>query len=226
MLRELDRDLWVIDHPFKMPGGIQLGTRTTIVGRDDGALLLLSPGPLDEGLREQIGKLGRVSGIVAPNNMHHLFVPECARAFPDARLYGVAGVVSKQKDVVFSVLSGTAPDGWQRDLDAVAVEGLPMLDELVFFHRPTRSLLLTDVCFNIQHSDSLITRLFMRINSAYGRFGPSRLLRSSIRDRAAYRRSIDQVLEWDFDRVVLTHGDVLESGGPEALRAAYGWLSV
>ena len=224
MLRELDAGLWVVDHPFKMPGGIALGTRTTIVGRDDGGLLLISPGPLGDAVCEQIGKLGRVSGIVAPNNMHHLYVPDAVRACPDALLYGVAGVVSKQKQQIFSVLAGTPPDGWQRELDAVAVAGIPMLDELVFLHRPTRSLILTDLCFNVQHSDSLRTRVFLRINSAYGRFGPSRLLRSAIRDKAACRRSLDLILEWDFDRVLLAHGEILESGGHEALRSAYAWL--
>jgi hypothetical protein len=64
----------------------------------------------------------------------------------------------------------------------------------------------------------------MRVNSAYGRFGPSRLLRFAIRDKAACRRSIDRILEWDFERVVVTHGEVLESGGREALRSAYAWL--
>lgn len=224
MLRELDRDLWVIDHPFSMPGGIALGTRTTLVRRADGALMLISPGPFDALLCEQIQKLGHVEAIVAPNNMHHLFVPDAAKAFPDARLFASGGVAPKQQDLELSVLSGAVPEGWEKDLDAQAVNGIPMLDEIVFLHRWTRTLILTDLCFNIQQSPSFITRLFMRINSAYGRFGPSRLLRSSIRDKAACRRSIDAILEWDFERVVVTHGDVLERGGREALRSAYAWL--
>lgn len=224
MLQELDRDLWVIDHPFSMPGGIELGTRTTVVRRADGALLLISPGPLDALSCEQIAKLGRVDGIVAPSNTHHLFVPDCATSFPEARLYAVAGVAPKQKEHVFSLLSGSVPVGWKNELEAIAVEGIPILDEIVFLHRWTRTLILTDLCFNIQHSESFVTRLFMRINSAYGCFGPSRMLRFAIRDKAACRRSIDRILAWDFERVVVTHGDVLESGGREALRSAYAWL--
>jgi hypothetical protein len=32
------------------------------------------------------------------------------------------------------------------------------------------------------------------------------------------------VLAWDFDRVTVTHGEPLETGGKEALRRAYAWL--
>jgi hypothetical protein len=32
------------------------------------------------------------------------------------------------------------------------------------------------------------------------------------------------ILEWDFERVIVTHGEVLETGGREALRSAFEWL--
>jgi hypothetical protein len=55
-------------------------------------------------------------------------------------------------------------------------------------------------------------------------FGPTYLERLLVRDRAAARRSLERILAWDFERVVVAHGAVLESGGREALRAAYTWL--
>lgn len=64
------------------------------------------------------------------------------------------------------------------------------------------------------------TRLFLRIHGAYGRFGPTRLVRLLLRDRAALAR----ILGWDFDRIIVTHGDVLEHGGQEAVRAAFAVL--
>lgn len=224
-LRELDRDLWVIDHDFSVPGGIRIGTRTTLVRRADGRLLVIAPGELGVADREEIERCGSVAAILAPNNVHHLFLAECAKAFPDARVYATAGVVEKEKKLDLEVLRDAVPEGWESELDAISVPGIPMLDELVLLHRPSRTLILTDLCFNVQHSDSLITRLFMRVNSAYRRFGPSRLLRSQIRDKAALRGAIDRILEWDFDRVIVTHGDVLERGGPTALRESYAWLS-
>jgi hypothetical protein len=45
----------------------------------------------------------------------------------------------------------------------------------------------------------------------------------SIPSRAA-KQALERILAWDFDRVVIAHGEVLESGGAEALRAGYAWL--
>ncbi len=73
----------------------------------------------------------------------------------------------------------------------------------------------------MRQSDSWVTRTFMRLNQAWDRFGASRMMRSMIRDKAALRASLDRVLEWDFDRVIVTHGEVLESGGRDALRDAF-----
>jgi len=38
------------------------------------------------------------------------------------------------------------------------------------------------------------------------------------------RGSIDRILSWDFDRVTVTHGEMVETEGREELRAAFAWL--
>jgi hypothetical protein len=64
----------------------------------------------------------------------------------------------------------------------------------------------------------------MKLFRSYGRFGPSKLDPLLIRDREAARDSLERILAWDFDRVVVAHGDVLENGGHAALREGYAWL--
>ena len=97
------------------------------------------------------------------------------------------------------------------------------LNEVVLFHRPSRTLVVTDLCFNVHRSASSTARLFFRANGMWQRFGPSRLIRLlAPSDRVAMRSSIECILQWDFDRILPGHGDVVEHGGPAALRAA--WL--
>ena len=36
--------------------------------------------------------------------------------------------------------------------------------------------------------------------------------------------AMEKILAWDFDRVIVCHGEVLETGGREALREGYRWL--
>jgi hypothetical protein len=206
LLRQLDDDIWVIDHPFSMVG-LKIGTRTTVVRLQDGGLFLHSPGPLSVPLAKQLDELGPVRCIVAPNLFHHLFVAENAKAYQAASVHLAPGLSSKRKDLSFN-----------------EEQGAPSFNEVAFLHSRSRSLLLTDLAFNIEHSQSLMTRLFFKLNGVYGRFGPSRLVKLTLRDREACKHTIERVLEWDFDRVIVSHGDVLDTGGKDALREGYRWL--
>lgn len=224
-LRALDRELWTIDQPLRV-GGLELGVRTIVIRLGDGGVLVHAPGPLTAGLRREIEALGPVRALIAPNLLHHLFLTPCAQAFPQARVFGAPGLREKLESTRIDELLGEkAPPLWVAALDQILLEGAPGLNEVVFLHRASRTLVCLDLCFNVRRSSSLFTRLFMRANGAWDRFGPSRLFRYAIlKDARALRRSVDRILAWDFERVTVAHGDVLESGGREALRASFAWL--
>jgi hypothetical protein len=227
-LRELDRDLWVAECPRQRVGGLEIGARATLVRLRDGGLLVHSPVPLDAERRAAVTKLGPVRALVAPNLLHHLHLAAWAHAFPEARVFGAPGLAAKRPDLrVDETLGDAPPPLWAADLDQRLVGGMPRANEVVFLHRATRTLLLTDLAFHIRVSDHRPTRIAMRLNGAYGRFGPSRLLRWVVtRDRAALRESVDRILAWDFERVIVTHGEVLERGGRAALRESFAWLGL
>jgi hypothetical protein len=56
---------------------------------------------------------------------------------------------------------------------------------------------------------------------ARGHFGPHCIIRSVIRDRAAAGQSLERILAWDFERVIVTHGEVLETGGHACMSEAF-----
>ena len=60
---------------------------------------------------------------------------------------------------------------------------------------------------------------------SYGRLAPTAFERLLVRDRDAFRASMERVLDWPFGRVVVTHGNVCESGGRDALIDGYAWLA-
>jgi len=176
-------------------------------------------------LAQQIDELGPVRCIVAPNKFHHLYVAENAKAYQAASIHLAPGLSQKCKDLSFNEELGDEPSEiWAADLDQVVVRGAPAVNEVVFFHRASGTLLLTDLAFNFEHSPSWATRLFLKINAAYGRFTPSRMIKLTLRDRAAGRAAVQRVLEWDFDRVIVSHGEILEKGGKQAVRESFGWL--
>jgi hypothetical protein len=224
MLRELDVDLWIAERPQRFYG-LEVGTRMTVIRLEDGSLLLHSPVALEPELCRQLDSLGAVRFVVAPNRFHHLYAGEVARQYPEARLWVAPGVERKRPDLVIAgVLEDEAPTGWKGQLDQVFFRGRPFENEVVFQHRPSRTLILCDLAFNFGPRTHPVTRLLARLIGSHGRFGPSRLDPLLIRDRPAARASLERILAWNFDRVVVAHGEVLESGGREALRAGYAWL--
>ena len=224
MLRKLAENLWVAERPQRFYG-LQVGTRMTVMRLADRSLLLHSPVALDPQLRGELDSLGPVRFVVAPNRFHHLYAGNVLRTYPEARLWVAPGVERKRPDLPFvDVLADEAPAEWKDEVGQVFFRGRPFENEVAFFHRPSRTLVLCDLAFNFGPHASAATRLVMRLAGGYGRFGPSRLDPLLIRDRSAARQSLQRILSWDFDRVVVAHGDVLESGGPTALRAGYRWL--
>lgn len=224
MLRELGRDIWVEERPQAFYG-LEVGTRMTVVRLADGSLFLHSPVSLDAELRSQLDALGRVRWAVAPNRVHHLYAGRVAAHYPDVLLFVAPGLERKRPDLVFAgVLGDEAPEPWRGQLDQCFFRGRPYENEVVFCHRASRTLILCDLAFNFRERTHPLTRLLMQLIRSYGRFGPSRLDPLLIRDRRLARASLERILAWDFDRVVVAHGDVLESGGRTALREGYAWL--
>jgi hypothetical protein len=228
-LQLLAPDLGVIDHPLTVRG-LALGTRTTVVRRPDaggGGVVLISPGPLDDDATAAIAALGPVRAIVAPNLMHDLFLPAAMARFPGAPLYAHAALAARHGlTVAGHGLTVAGPPRAVADAALVAIDvgGMPKLQETLFVHRPSRTLVATDLVFNLRAPAPWFTRTFMRCNGGFDRFGPTRICRSLVKDRAAVRTAVERALDENFDRVVVAHGQVLPSGGREALRAGFAWL--
>jgi hypothetical protein len=224
MLEPRAEGLWTADDPDFRLLKLPIGTRMTVVRLRDGRIVLISPIRLDPALVAEIRALGPVAFIIAPNRVHHLFAAQAKNAFPEARLLAAPGLPEKMRHIPFDArLSDTTSAEWREELEPMFVAGFPFLDEVVFFHPRTRTLIATDLCFNIR-AGSGWAKLVFRLNDMWQRFGPSRSFRFLIRDRKALRASLDEILRRDFDRVIVAHGDVLESGGREALRSGYEFL--
>jgi hypothetical protein len=219
-----DTDLWSSEHEFGWQAGlITIPVRMTVLRLDDKRLVLHSPVPISPQLRAELDALGPVGFIVIPR-AHGRFAAQASRLFPTAELLAAPSAPSRRTSSLLPAsLADHAPAAWAGQLESLLVRGF-RLDEVVLFHPSSRTLVLTDLCFNIHRSSSQVSRLFFQSNGMWRHFGPSRLIRRlAVSDRAALRQSLEEVLEWNFERIIPGHGDVVECGGPAALRAA--WLS-
>src|SRR5262245_2022519 len=130
MPRQLARDLWCIDHDFRIAFA-NVGTRTTLVRMPDGSLLVHSPGPATAAELEAVRALGTVTSLVAPNLMHHLFVPRWAKAFPEALIYAAPGLRERVAALrVDEVLGDEPPRAWNSAVRTHVVRGAPSVNEV------------------------------------------------------------------------------------------------
>lgn len=223
MLARADEDLWTRSSPLKLLG-LHLGTRMTVVRLPDGGLWIHSPVPLDASLKHEVDRLGPVRHIVCPNLYHHLSAGAWANAYPDALVYAPAGLRKKQPTLrIDASLSDVTSDTWQGALLPVPIDGC-LLGETVFVHPETRSVISADLLENFVSTDHFPTELYLKVCGIYRKPGLASWLRLMFRDRAAAQHSLRRLLDHDFERVVLSHGEVLERGGPEVLKATYAFL--
>lgn len=197
----------------------------TVMRLSDGRLILHSPVKLDAKLRENLEALGRPAFIIAPNRFHHLFVTDYQLAFPDVHLYLAPGLEIKRPELKFDgVLPEAAPVQWQHELSVRLFRGAPSLNEIVVYHHSSRSLVLTDLAINFRQVDSLALRVYLRLNKAKDRVVTPMLVKLLTRDRASAKQSVKEILSWDVSRIILSHGEVVETHARFILEDLFGWV--
>lgn len=204
--------------------GLHLGTRMTVIRLSAGGLLLHSPVPMSDELRTELRALGPVAHIVCPNRYHHVYAGDAVAAYPNAVLHGPPELRRKRRDLAFGAdLSEIPHRDWKNDLIPLTIRGC-LLCETVFFHPSTRTLVTCDLVENFAGSPHWPTRIYLKLAGIHGRVGWSRFLRVVYRDRKAARASIDRLLEWPFDRTVISHGHILTDHARDTVRRAFAWL--
>jgi hypothetical protein len=205
--------------------GIHVGTRMTVVRLPSGGLLVHSPIALEPELKTEVEALGDVTQIVAPNLFHHLAAGAWAEAYPKAVVHAPRSLRKKRADLrIDRELEEASAKTFEDALVPLAIDGT-MLRETVFVHGATRSVLSVDLVENFITSDHWPTRWYLKIGGIHGKPGWNRFLRFIYKDKKAARTSIDRLLEHDFDRVLLAHGEVIESNAKDTLREALSFVA-
>ena len=224
-LTPLAPQLWVRSEPLRF-GLIRMNHRMTVIRRSSGELLVHSPVEYSRETHAALEQLGETSCFVAPSSYHDLYWKQWFEAFPSARFVAVPGMREQHSELPFTNGLDDLRE-WDDALEALPLEGIPRLNETAFLHRASRSLIVADLLFNFTGYEKRLdgaTKLTLKLAGTYGRVGVSRLFRMFIKDSTAFRRSLDRILQCDFDRVVVGHGDVVETDGRSAFERAWSFL--
>ena len=217
-----DPNLWSVEHYFGWQAGfVQISVRMTVIRLEDGQLILHSPIPLSAALRTELDALGTVGFIVVPR-AHGRFPEQASQAYPSAQLMAAPSSSRRRRSLPFrDLLVDQPPAAWAGQVESLLLDGF-RLQEVLLFHRSSRSLILTDLCFNIHHSPSPVARLFFRANKMWQQFGPSRIIRRvAISNHYQFQESLERAYRWDFERIIPGHGEIIEHAGPNDIRSAW-----
>lgn len=215
--------LWIEEQPMGAPG-VTLRTRMVVARLADGSLWVHSPLTGPEELYTQMEALGPVRHLVAPNRFHYRCMKAVRQRFPEARVFASPKVLPRMAGGPTLPLTGELPQEWESTLQALPFEGHRLLDEVLFLHRPTATLITADLLMSTHAEDGLATRMLGKLVRIHEVPAMPVELRWAFHDRKASLATIERLLEWEFNRVIYAHGHILETGGRAAVERAYEFL--
>lgn len=227
-LEPFGEDIWLASGPTVASAGFDYPTRMAVIRLSGGALFIWSPVALSEDLRAAVDALGEVRFLVAPNSLHHVFLPDWKKAYPRAALYAAPGLRSRRKDIAFNEdLGDSPPPAWAGEIDQALMRGNLITTEVVFFHRKSGVVLFTDLLQNFPPQwfsgwRAAIARLDRMIGSE-----PQvpQKFRAAFIDRRAAREGLKKILGWPAEKVVMAHGSPVARDARDFLKRAFSWLN-
>lgn len=158
--------------------------------------------------------------LLAPSLLHHLTLPDAIARYHPVEVWGPPGLHAKRPQLGPVRVFGVDPWPHGDTLDFVLLEGAPRRNEMIFFHRASRTIYTADVFFNLHHPDNLPTSIAYRLLGVKGRFVVPITWKAFVTDKAKFQRSLERVLEWDFDHIAMAHGELISRGGKALAVAA------
>ncbi len=170
--------------------------------------------------------------IVAPNRIHYWWVRDWAAAYPNSRILAAPGVKDRAGDRLPGgafELDGASVDSWGETISYLPVTSRYMT-EAVLFHHPSRTLVLTDLIENFEPERiaSSLKRGLLRLGGVMHPHGSMpRDTRMTFRGRGEHlRQAVRRMMDWNPERILLTHGKGYESNCRQELARAFRFVNV
>jgi len=234
--KPVDDDIWIVDGPvvcMSMYGAeIPFPTRMVVIRLGHGGLFLWSPTEYDPALAAEIDALGRVEHLISPNKIHYAHIARWKEAYPGALAWASPGVreraASQKIQVAFDRDLGDGPDAaWKDDIDQMVFRGSRFMDEVVFFHKKSRTLVLADLIENFEVEK--VERPWSWMMKAAGCADPDgkapldfRMTFVGHKDIA--RECLEHMRSFRPERVVMAHGRWYPERGMEELQRSFRWI--
>ena len=226
-LQPFAENLCIADGPTVRAVGIPFPTRMIVVQLDCGAWWVNSPVSVGRELLDHMTAKGPVRYLIAPTKLHVWRLESWHALFPTAELWAPPQVPHAFKHLSFAgVLGDEPPIGWAADFDQLVFRGNLFVEEVYFLHKKSRTVIFGDFIQNHPPAKGrpLRNALFNLTGVAWPQGGVPFDIRLSFINRERARRSLEKLLAWDFDKLILAHGVCVEKDAKAFVTRAFHWL--
>lgn len=203
---------------IKMPL-MALPVRSVLLKLKDHKNILISPGSR---LRDSdYQKMNNISDIVAPSLFHCGGVTQAVQYNSKAKVWGVPGAKDLKPSILWSDIISESTWPYGDELEIIFLEGMPKVNEVIFLHKETKSLIVADLCFNLLNQKGVGSWIILNLFGTYNKLGISRFFLKFVEDQKAFQGSINKILQQDFENIILSHGDNVISGAKPLLANSF-----
>ena len=229
-LQAFAKDGWIADGPRVRDFGVMFTTRMEVVKLSNGSLWVNSPVVVPFDTLQRITQLGPVRYLVAATPRHVWRLEMWHTLFPEAELWAPRSTpftLKKGYLPLTGILADGPPECWADDLDQLVFKGNPLIEEVLFLQRESRTVILDDLIqiHPIVKGKPFRNALFKLAGVASPDGGVPHDIRMTFSNRKLARRSLERLLSWDFDRLIIAHGPCIEKDAKPFVREAFRWLA-
>ena len=228
-------NLWIVDGPRVRDMGEWFTTRMTVVKLSSGSLWLNSPVSVPPGTLERIKAMGTVRYLVAATPRHIWRLEKWHGLFPDAELwvtpqilngFKLMMVLPRQKLSYTGILRNEAPSVWASDMEQLVFEGSHLFKEVFFFHRKSRTVIVDDMIqiHPLEKGKPFLNLLIKFVGAGNNRAVTALGIKMTFTNRKLARQSLEKLLSWDFDKLIIAHGPCIQKDAKPSVERAFRWL--
>ncbi len=228
-IREFAKDVWLVDGPIARDMGLLFATRMTVVRLSNSLLWISSPVPVSFATLKWIAELGEVRYLIAATPRHVWRLATWHTLFPEAQLWACRPTLFTLQNgplPITGFLGDTPINEWNADIDQLEFKGNPFLSEVLFFHKNSHTVILDDL---IQRdpptqANALATAILKLAGAQYPDGVVGLDMQMTFLNRHLARHSLEKLLSWDFDKLIIAHGACFESDAKQYVKKAFRWL--
>ena len=211
--------VYTFDAEIELFKNFSLPVRSTVLRLNNGESIMISPIDFTEADWAEIKPHLQVKHIVAPCDLHHLYIRSAKHNLKEAKLWAGKELTLKRNDLNWDY--ELVPKNWTMTEE---VELIPVLGgnthEVLFYHKKAKCLVVTDLIFNLHNRKGFMSWLIQHAFGTWNKPAVSRWFKTTIKNKNEFKITLEKILSLDIEIIVMAHGNIIAENAKGVLTNA------